>query len=164
MASLAWGIGMAQKIFITKSGKTNIICPECGKIKQVDVSRFTHTEKAVSLKITCPCGHVFSATLERRLHFRKSVNLQGKTVFKNKRYELRILDISRLGLKIRTERALDIQKGEKFVIGFTLDDPGRSQVEKEVIVRKVDGTDLGVEFTSSDHYDKFGPYLLFHLV
>ncbi len=153
---------MTQKIFITKSGKANITCSECGKVKSMDVSKFTNIDKAVSLKVTCVCGHHFSVTLERRLHFRKSVNLSGQTMFKNKKYMLKILDISRQGLKLRTERPIDIQKGEKIIIDFTLDDVGQSQVEKEVVVKKINGTDIGVEFVSHDHYDRFGPYLLFH--
>ena len=153
---------MAQKVFITKSGKANITCPECGKAKPMDVSKFIHVDKAVSLKVTCSCGHGFSVTIERRLHFREPVNLNGQVVYKDKKYLLKILDISRLGLKIRTEMEMDIQKGEKIIIDFILDDPGKSRVEKEVLVRKVNGTDIGVEFLSNDHYDKFGPYLLFH--
>lgn len=153
---------MAQKVFITKSGKANITCPECGKIRAMDVSRFANVDKTVSLKVTCTCGHSFSVMLERRLHIRNDVNLCGQTIFKDEKYEFKILDISRRGLKIKTGKAMDIQKGEKLVIDFILDDPGQSSVQKEVIVRKVNGIDIGVEFTSSDHYDKFGPYLLFH--
>ncbi len=153
---------MAQKVFITKSGKANITCPECEKVRSMDVSKFTSVDKAVSLKVTCACGHGFSVTLERRLHFRKPVSLNGQVVYKDKKYLLKILDISRLGLKLRTDKPIDIQKGEKLIIDFTLDDAWQSQVEKEVIVRKINGTDIGVEFVSRDHYDRFGPYLLFH--
>ncbi len=155
---------MTQKIFITRTGKANITCPKCGKVKSVDVSKFSHTDKAVNLKVTCACGHDFSVTLERRLQIRKEANLNGYLMFKDKKYELKILDISRKGLKIRTKRILEIQAGEKLIIYFTLDDPGESRVEKEVIVRKANGTDIGVEFISHDHYDKFGPYLLFHFI
>jgi hypothetical protein len=153
---------MAQKIFMTKSGKATIICPECGKVKQMDVSKFTDVNKSVNLKVTCACGHRFPIMLERRLHIRKNVDLKGHMVVKHKSYGIKVLDMSRLGLKIRIEKALDIQKGEKILINFILDDPGESRVEKEVLVKKVSGTDIGVEFISQDHYDKFGPYLLFH--
>lgn len=153
---------MTQKIFITKTGKATITCPECGKVKLMDVSRFAYADKPVSLKVTCTCGHGFSATLERRLHIRKNVGLKGKIIFKDDIYMAEIIDISRMGLKIRSEKIMDIQKGEKIVVDFILDDPGKSKVEKEVIVRKINGTDIGVGFVSQDHYDKFGPYLLFH--
>lgn len=153
---------MIQKVFISRSGKANITCPVCEKVKQVDVSKFVHMDKAVTLKVNCPCGHSFSVSLERRLHFRKSVSLRGHTLFNDIKYTLRILDISRMGLKIKTDKPMGVQRGEKLIIDFTLDDATRSQVEKEVIVRKAYGTDLGVEFVTNEHYDKFGPYLLFH--
>jgi len=128
----------------------------------MDVSKFVHVDKAVKLKVTCACGHDFSVTLERRLHIRKKANLKGTLMFKAKKYDIRITDISRYGLKIITEKPIDVQDGEKLIIDFVLDDAGQSQVEKEVIVRKINGANIGVEFSSHDHYDRFGPYLLFH--
>jgi len=153
---------MIQKIFITRSGKANITCAQCGKVSGTDVSKFKHTDKAVNLKVTCACGHKFSVILERRLHIRKGVDLKGTLTFKDKKYGMKIFDISRMGLKLRTEIILAIQEGERLVIDFILDDFGKSRVEKEVIVKKTNGTDIGVEFTSHNHYDKFGPYILFH--
>jgi hypothetical protein len=49
------------------------------------------------------------------------------------------------------------------VVEILLDDPQASLVRKEVVVRSVSGHLLGVEFVSTDHYDKLGPYLLYRL-
>lgn len=146
-----------------QNGKANISCPECGKVRQMDLSAYLTIERAVTLKATCSCGQVFPFTLERRLHVRKPVDLQGTLTFRNKRYSVKVLDISRLGMKIRTLKVLDVRVGDRLVIDFTLDDINQSVISREITVRKVNRTDIGVMFKSPDHYDRLGPYLLFKL-
>jgi predicted RNA-binding Zn-ribbon protein involved in translation (DUF1610 family) len=153
---------MAQKVFITRSGKANFACPECGKIKQLDVSRYNTVDKEVKLKYTCTCKHIFSVILERRKHIRKKVDLPGVLILGNKKYPIQVIDISRVGLKIRTKGILDLRLEDKAVLEFALDDPGRSKVSKEIVIKKINQTNIGVEFLSQDHYDKFGAYILFH--
>jgi len=153
---------MPQKVFATRSGKANFTCPECGKVKQMDVSRFRNVDKEIKLKCTCICTHTFSVILERRKYIRKAVNLDGSCHHDNEWYPVKVIDISRLGLKIKIEAGLNVSPGEKLVIDFVLDDADGSRVSKEVIIRTVPKTALGVEFLSQDHYDKLGTYLLFH--
>jgi len=153
---------MAQKVFITRSGNASFSCPECGKIKQLDVSRYNTVDKEVKLRYTCTCKHVFSVILERRKHIRKKVDLPGTLILMNKKYPINVTDISRIGLKIRTKGLLDLHLKDKVVIEFVLDDPGGSKVSKEVIIKKMKQTNIGVEFCSQNHYDKFGAYILFH--
>ena len=153
---------MVQKVFITKSGTANFSCPECGKVKQLDVSRYNTVEKEVKLKYTCTCKHIFSVILERRKHIRKMVDLPGLLILGNKRYPITVIDISRVGLKIRTKGTLDLNLDDKVVLEFVLDDPGGSKISKEAIVKKINQTNIGVEFLSQTHYDKFGAYILFH--
>lgn len=153
---------MAQKVFVSKSGKANFSCPECGKTKQLDVSRFHDLNKEVKLKCTCTCKHKFSVILERRKHIRKDVDLDGDIILEGEKYPIKVLDISRLGLKIRTDEVLDINPGDKTIIDFILDDAGSSRVSKEVIVRTTNENTIGIEFSSHDHYDKLGTYILFH--
>ncbi|MFH2091537.1 MAG: PilZ domain-containing protein, partial [Pseudomonadota bacterium] len=138
-----------------------IACPECGKIKQMDVSRFNDIVKEVKLKCTCTCQHVFQVILERRQHVRKSVDLSGELIFGDKRALVRVLDVSRIGLKIKTTQPLPLTIGSKSTIYFVLDDVGNSKVSKEVTIKSVNGTLVGLAFISHDHYDKFGNYILF---
>ncbi len=155
---------MVQKVFITSSGKAKLTCPECGNTKQIDVNKHEIVKKKTGkLKVKCPCSHSFSVIFERRHHVRKAVDFPGNLVMGNKKYPINVTDISRMGLKIRTKGLLDLNIGDKVTIEFALDDPGRSKVSKVVFIRKIEDINLGVEFASSDHYDKFGPYLLFHL-
>ncbi|MBU1341838.1 MAG: PilZ domain-containing protein [Proteobacteria bacterium] len=153
---------MTQKAFVTKSGKANFSCPECGKVRQMDVSQFNNVKKEVKLKCTCSCKYVFSITLERRIHIRKKVDLKGNILLGKKKYPVTIVDISRFGLKIRANGILDLKIEDKVVIEFTLDDAQESTVSKDVIIKTIKQTDIGVAFSSLDHYDKLGTYLLFH--
>jgi len=153
---------MAQKVFITRSGNASFSCPECGKIKQLDVSRYNTVDKEVKLKYTCTCKHIFSVILERRKHIRKNVGLPGVLISGNKKYPINVIDISRNGLKIRTNGLLELRCEDKIMLEFALDDPDGSKISKEVIIKKINQTNIGVEFLSHDHYDKFGAYLLFY--
>ncbi len=128
----------------------------------MDVSRYVKINKEVKLKCTCTCTHVFSVTLERRKHLRKIVNLKGNAIFEKKKYPINVIDISRLGLKIRTKEVLNFKPEDTVMIDFILDDATASSVSKEVVIRTINETDIGVEFLSLDHYDKLGTYLLFH--
>jgi len=153
---------MTQKIFLTRNGKARLVCPECGKTKLMDINRFSHIDKEIKLKITCKCSNIFSVILERRKHVRRGVNLPGILIIGNKKHIIKVIDISRLGLKIRVEETLDINFESNAVIEFILDDTGGSRVSKDVVIRKIDHEYIGVTFISQDHYDKFGTYLLFH--
>ncbi|MFO7911127.1 MAG: PilZ domain-containing protein [Desulfotignum sp.] len=156
---------MVQKIFITSNGMIDIKCPKCGKIKEVDVSKYLNLDKALNFKATCGCSHVFPVMIERRRHIRKNINLKGTILYKSKQYPVKILDISRLGMRIITGKSLDILEGERLEVTFMLNDPGKSNVSKEVVVKKKYDNhkgDMGVAFLSHEHYDDFGKYLLFY--
>jgi len=153
---------MVQKVFVTQDNKAKVICPECGKVRQMDVSKFSNYEKEVRLKCTCVCKHSFGILLERRKHIRRAVNLAGTLTVDSTELPVTITDISRRGLKVMLDEPVDLSVNDKVILNFVLDDAGNSHVRKEVIVRKVMDTQIGVEFLSQDHYDKLGPYLLFH--
>ena len=155
---------MSQKAFIAKDNTATFVCPECQKSKTADVSKYKHIETAVRVKFKCPCGHSYSVLLERRKHIRKHLNLSG--IFINKknseRGNMTVTDLSRSGLRLKLNFSQDLKPGDKLDLEFTLDDKLRSLVKKEVVVRSVNDLSVGVEFIHSEHFDKLGPYLLFH--
>ncbi|MCP3871538.1 MAG: PilZ domain-containing protein [Desulfobacteraceae bacterium] len=153
---------MTQKIFISKTGKANFVCPECGKAQQMDVSKFAKAAKEVKLKCKCTCQHVFSVILERRMSQRKTVDFSGNLILEGENYPIKVTDISRCGLKIRTKEPLALNLEDQIIVDFILDDSGHSKISKQVVVKKINETNIGAEFVSSDHYDKLGPYLLFN--
>lgn len=137
-------------------------CPVCGKEKQMDLSPFMHGVKEIRLKYTCPCKHQFSVVVERRRHIRKKVSLNGRITRNHTKFPIKVVDVSRQGLKIKTMNSLEFQMGEKVVVEFTLDDTHQSTVAKNMIVRTKTIGGFGLQFESFDHYDKYGAYILFH--
>jgi hypothetical protein len=153
---------MVEKIFYTGTGAIDITCPKCGKTRHIDITKYLNMDKALNFKATCKCKHVFPVTIERRQHIRKQVNLKGTLVHGSHQYPVKIVDISKLGMRFMTERSQSIMEGERLIVEFVLDDQLRSEVSKEIVVRKKSGTTIGCEFLSDDHYDAFGKYLLFY--
>jgi hypothetical protein len=156
-------IKMTEKVFIGSNDMATFKCPECNKTKTTNVSRFRNIQQAVRVKCKCPCGHTYSALLERRKHIRKDTHLAGTFIHENgvDRGTMDILDLSRSGLRIKTNFPANIKVGDKMRLEFTLDDKQFSKVSKEVIVRSVSGRSIGTEFVSLEHFDKLGSYLLF---
>jgi hypothetical protein len=142
-----------EKVFVTAENTATFSCPECERSRTVDVARYKEIEKAVRIKVKCPCGHDYLVALERRRQFRKPVHFKGtcerigdgRTAAKA---EMVVVDISRTGLKLRLLDGGPLRVGDRAVVEFRMDDPKRSFVRMEVLVRKVDGREVGVEFTS----------------
>lgn len=155
---------MTEKIFIGSNDTAVFTCPECKKTKTANVSSYKNMQTAVRVKCKCPCGHTYTALLERRKHIRKDLHLNGKFVNKNggERGKMEVLDLSRSGLRMKLNVDAHIKVGDILEVRFALDDKENSEVIKEVIVRSVSGHSLGTEFLSLEHYDKLGAYLLFN--
>ena len=66
-----------QKLFVTEDNKATLFCPVCAKSRSIDASAYIAIERVVRIRIKCPCGHHYPAQLERRRHFRKTVNFEG---------------------------------------------------------------------------------------
>ncbi len=154
---------MTQKVFVNQDKMATFTCPKCQKTKRMDVSRFCSQQKEIKLKYKCACQHVYSVILERRRYIRKPVCLMGNVIRDKKRYEMKVEDLSRYGMRIRLlDRHVPLEKEGVLAIEFTLDDPNKTVVNKEVIIQTIMPKSIGVKFKSTDHYDNFGKYLLFH--
>lgn len=153
---------MVQKVFMNKNHMATFFCPECGKTRQMDVFKFRHIDKEIKLNYTCICKHKFSVILERRQSVRHKISLKGHIIKGLKKSAIIVVDISRFGLKIQCIEQLELKVGEKIFVEFILDNLELSKIYKGVIVRTISSGELGAQFESSDHYDKLGPYLLFH--
>lgn len=163
---------MEQKAFVTSDRMASFSCPQCGRAERKDVSRFIENKTKVRLKYTCSCGHTYVVLLERRRSIRKDVrfegfvkkvNLSGHIIRQSAKYPVSIKDISRHGIRVKMIRELDLSEGEKLEIEFTLDDPARSLVSREFLVKKIiTRTEVGCEFLSFDHHGRLGKYFLFY--
>ena len=144
-----------QKAFITRDNKVTFSCPQCKGMRTVDVTKYKALEKAVKIKVRCPCGHDYPVMIERRKQFRKAVSLPGtfSRIFNDRRAgsgTMVVKDVSRNGLQIRVNDSSYMKAGDVLEVEFKLDDNKRSPIRKEVVIRKIVGYDLGTEFTSVD--------------
>ncbi len=176
-----------KKIYISSENTATLVCPQCDKAQILDVTRYKKKEGTIKIKFTFKCRHCYCGTehavdcdgtnckqgntlialLERRRHFRKKVNLAGKIWDEDgTEAAVKILDISKKGMQFKVINPGTYEVGKKLTIAFELDDPQRSKINKNLVIRKIIPPDqLGVEFTSADnfisHSDKaIGFYLM----
>lgn len=153
---------MSEKVFVNSKLKAMLTCPYCGVAKQKDVSRFMGHETEVRLKYKCSCKKTVSIILERRSSIRKDVDFKGSYFDGTRKYPIQIKNISRRGLMIDWPKKLKMESGQRIEIEFTLDDPRRSTIRREVRVKKyISSTSIGCEFLSTDHQGNLGKYFLF---
>ena len=144
-----------QKAFVSNNNRVTFSCPQCKNTRTVDVTKYKALEKAVKIKVHCTCGNDYPVMLERRKQFRKAVSLPGTfTRIYNERRAgkgtMVVKDVSRNGLLIRVNDSAHINVGDILEVDFKLDDSKRSLIQKEVVIRKISGYDLGTEFLSID--------------
>ena len=152
---------MIQKVYVSNDNKATFKCPQCGLVKEKDVSKFIKIKSTVKLKCKCVCGHTYPVIFERRRHIRKDVNFVGSFVWGKENGPLFVKNISRTGLNLKMGCPTSLKVGDRFLVKFLLGEDAMSEVEKEVIVRNVRPPMMGVEFVSKDHYGKLGSYMLY---
>ena len=153
-----------QKVFINKDNTVTLLCPHCGINKTVNAAKLKDKISNAPIKVKCACKSIFRIIIEFRKEYRKSTHLEGhysslpagrecdKMVVKN---------ISRTGIGFTTLSMHNLKKNDKVRIKFTLDDRKRSEIDKEIIVRMVNGKFIGGEFADPDLFDKaLGFYLM----
>lgn len=143
-----------QRVFIASDNTATFACPRCKKMRTVKIADYAGLDKAVNINVRCPCGHQYRATIERRRQFRREVAFPGTyTRIVNGRSmgsgSMVVKDVSRTGLKIRVPDAQHLNSGDTLELVFRLDDPQKSQIQKHVVIRKIEGVDLGVQFLSN---------------
>jgi hypothetical protein len=157
---------MPEKIYITSQQTATFICPNCSRSKTVDVSKYATLDKVVRVKVKCPCGHAYTAILEKRKQYRRETNLpgtyiqllEGKPVAKGL---LTVKDISATGLKLRLNSPQNLAIGDPLQIEFHLDDRNRTLIQKLVVVRNKYGPFVGVEFGPTEALDQALGFYLF---
>ena len=140
-----------DKLFITQDNKATLACPACERSRIIDASPYMTMSRVVRIRVKCPCGHAYTAQLERRRYFRKTVNLEGQYSPAPGgrllgRGSVAILDLSRSGVKMRLADHNALRIGDRIVVEFRLDDRKRSKVRQEGVVRRIHGADLDSSF------------------
>ena len=147
-----------HKLFLTHDNKATLACPVCERSRTIDASPYITLSRIVKIRISCPCGYQYTAELERRRYYRKKVHFPGRYAqVPEGRYpgrgQMAVIDLSRSGVKMRLDRDKNFRVGDRIVLEFQLDDAKRSKVRKESVVRRIDGAELGAEFTPTDPTD-----------
>lgn len=157
---------MSAIVYVTSENKARFECPNCHKSKTVDADRFKSASRTVRVKVRCPCGHQYTAILEKRRGYRKEVSLPGSFVHfvdgrEVGRGAMTVRDISTGGIKLRITNTDRFNLGDVLKLEFRLDDAHRSLVQKKVIVRNIDLMHVGAEFAMSQGTDKALGFYLF---
>lgn len=155
---------MPQSVFVNIENKASLTCPKCTKTKTVDVSKILSKTDKLSLKVRCPCRHIFTVILERRKFYRKNASLPGFFKSENDMKELpmTVTNISRSGLQFKSSLNEKLKLGDRVLVEFKLDDRFKSVIKKMVIIRRIDGGTVGTEFCSMDDFDKVLGFYLFN--
>lgn len=109
-----------------------------------------------SLKVKCKCSHVAEIICEFRKFPRVKVNLKGTLFNLLSREELGDVTIDSLslgGIGFFLHSALTVRKGEVFELVFALDDAAQTVLREEIVVKRVQGNAIGVEFRDKDTYN-----------
>lgn len=157
---------MVQKVFITNKNTATFVCPECGNTSIANVSRYAAIDKKVTVNCKCICNHTFEVSLEKRRQYRKETDLPGVFYFDMGRGDvgkgnMKVVDISSTGLKLKLNVERHFNGGEKLLVEFHLDDKRHTFIKKEVIVRNSHKNLVGTSFAPLEGDD---PALGFYLM
>jgi hypothetical protein len=131
-------------------------CPFCNREWVRDLSLVESASPEKSIRCRCSCKKNFCLLPDRRKHFRKKVTLSGAYI--HERIQTRGLihfkDISRSGARFEINAPRSMNIGDPILLRFSLDDLDRSVVEKESVIRKIDGQTVSVEFSAASQEDE----------
>ena len=159
---------MEQRVFVTENDAAIFVCPKCNASKSADITQYKSLDRRVTLKVTCPCGNVYSVFLERRQSYRKDTQLSGKFSFKPSGGRLQqgmvsIVNISQEGMQLVFNVMPEVHVDSIFEVEFTLDDKPQTLIRKEVTVKRIIDKNVGVIFCSIDPSDPSDKAIGFYL-
>jgi hypothetical protein len=142
------------KIFINSNNEGEIVCPKCEKAKTIHLAKDRIPIKPIRVK--CNCGHSFSIVLEYRKYYRKPVSIPGKLCHRQSGEELGeivVTSVSVVGIGFDLKSVVSVLMDEVYEVVFTLDDNLDSTIREAVVVRRINGKDVGAEFLDAEKYN-----------
>jgi hypothetical protein len=149
------------KVYVNHNDEGTITCPHCEKSKQLNFAKQKTSHEP--LRVKCTCGNSFKIIVEIRTYYRKKTGLRGHyaTPDSNKSGSIIVEDLSLTGLGFRTRLPHSLQRGEVIALRFVLDNKVQSEVQKQAIVRRIQGCFIGAQFCDLQAFDKeLGYYLM----
>lgn len=159
---------MMRKVYMDTKGIAMFVCPQCGKAKTADVSKYKNSNTAIKIKMKCSCGHFDTCILERRDFYRKEVNLAGvyTRLLEDKLTDkglMTVKDLSQNGIKMKLNVKRDLKLYDKFFVEFNLDDRRRFLIQKKLVVKNINDFDIGARFIDIDTNDAYNRAIKFYL-
>ncbi len=156
---------MEQKVIIDNLDTARLACPKCERNKILQLSGYNLLKRHTRVKYKCNCGHTYIVLLEKKPIPPQDRMLTGTFTSAEERGCSGKMIIKRLnshGLILKTNIDQKILPGGNLMLEFVLDDVKQSIVKKQVRILAINGRYLTAEFTSTEHFDNLGPYLLFN--
>jgi len=152
-----------EKIFVNAEGQATVICGNCNTPKIFDVLHLLN--RSHYLKVKCYCGNTFMVKLDFRQSYRRETQLPGSFIMLPPSMERgvgEVRDLSLTGLGFQTLIVHKLKVGQRGYVEFDLDNKKQTHIRKEFIIRKIDGNQLGLQFTESKAFEKeLGFYMRF---
>ncbi len=139
-----------------KHNEARITCPSCHTTRVVDVTKYRSNKGPVKAK--CGCGCVFSIqnlNVELRKFRRKETNLPGSysRTDRDKKGFIRVKNISYSGIGFEIEGDDTIELNDVLGVKCLLDDDKKTEINRTVVVKHVDGRYIGAEFCDTQIFD-----------
>lgn len=156
---------MEKKVYVNVENIAVFECPKCGTSRTVNMADKKHLGGSIKTRATCKkCEHSFVVTVVmemRRKFYRKETNLAGEYYSPDKRIKglMTVCDVSLTGLRMKVNNKKEIKVGQKLILEFILDDNLRSEIKRDVIVRKIEDMFINCEFEVVDQYGRLANYL-----
>ncbi len=152
-----------KKLFVGPDGKVNYTCPQCGRTKAFDVSKYFNIDKEIRLKSKCSCGYQDRILVERRESFRKNTRMSGVYLHEKKtdvkeiaatgmfrKRSIDVINLSSTGLRFRIMDRHYLKVGDIGIAEFVLNDKHRSLISQKVEIKNVNGNEIGARFCLID--------------
>jgi hypothetical protein len=156
---------MEKKVYVNVENIAVFECPKCGTTRTANMTDKKHLGGSIKTKCTCnKCEHTFVVTVVmemRRKFYRKETNLAGEYYTPDNRIKgvMRVCDVSLTGVRMNVNDKKDLKVGQKLVLEFILDDKLRSEIKRNVIIRKIENMFINCEFEVVDQYGRLASYL-----
>jgi hypothetical protein len=149
-----------------------VVCPQCGDTQKIDVATHKISDKVCKLKVSCAkCGSSLDVMVNFRNSYRKNTKLSAQYKLEGStKDDYRVSDeireavvgnISKYGLGFTMITPETLQAGDILHMKFVLDNSKRTVISKKVIVKRVKGNFVGVQFVKP--VDSGEPELAFYL-
>ncbi|MGC9195999.1 MAG: PilZ domain-containing protein [Syntrophobacteraceae bacterium] len=138
------------KVYLNETRIAAIVCGNCGKNKEFDLSQRVAPRSAV---VKCSCGNTFTVSFERRQNYRKQVAIWGlcfTAAGPPNGEPVKIIDISAGGVKFQ-KNGRCMQPDQKLRIAFKLQD---KTVNMVVSVRSVKNGGVGAKIIDMDAHSR----------